>query len=60
MHLKILSANGVILFIDGDNTSIISYAELTASYYELILGLCPTNERRRYIVTASFIGWGQA
>ena len=25
----------------------------------LILGLCPTNERRRYKVTASLIGWAQ-
>ena len=24
-----------------------------------ILGLCPANERRRYKVTASFIGWVQ-
>ena len=23
----------------------------------LILGLCPTNERQRYFVTASLIGW---
>ena len=26
----------------------------------LILGLCPTNGRRRYFVTASLIGWVQA
>ena len=26
----------------------------------LILGLRPANERRRYFVTSSFIGWGQA
>ena len=26
----------------------------------LILGLCPANERRRYFVTASLIGWAQA
>ena len=26
----------------------------------LILGLCPANERWRYFVTASFIGWAQA
>ena len=25
----------------------------------LILGLCPTNERRRYKVTPSLIGWAQ-
>ena len=25
----------------------------------LILGLCPANERRRYNVTPSLIGWGQ-
>ena len=25
----------------------------------LILGLCPANERRRYKVTPSFIGWAQ-
>ena len=25
----------------------------------LILGLCPANERRRYIVTTSLIGWAQ-
>ena len=28
-------------------------------YTELILGLCPTNERRRYKVTPSLIGWAQ-
>ena len=27
---------------------------------EQILGLRPANERRRYIVTPSFIGWAQA
>ena len=27
---------------------------------ELILGLRPTNERRRYFVTTSLIGWAQA
>ena len=26
----------------------------------LILGLCPANERRRYFVTTSLIGWAQA
>ena len=26
----------------------------------LILGLCPANERRRYFVTPSLIGWVQA
>ena len=26
----------------------------------LILGLCPANERRRYLVTTSLIGWVQA
>ena len=26
----------------------------------LILGLRPTNERRRYFVTTSLIGWAQA
>ena len=26
----------------------------------LILGLCPANERRRYYVTVSVIGWAQA
>ena len=25
----------------------------------LILGLCPANERRRYFVTTSLIGWAQ-
>ena len=25
----------------------------------LILGLCPANERRRYFVTKSLIGWAQ-
>ena len=27
---------------------------------ELILGLRPANERRRYFVTTSLIGWAQA
>ena len=27
---------------------------------ELILGLVPANERRRYFVTTSLIGWAQA
>ena len=26
-------------------------------YAGLILGLCPANERRRYFVTTSLIGW---
>ena len=29
------------------------------SGYGLILGLCPTNERLRYFVTTSLIGWAQ-
>ena len=28
--------------------------------YHLILGLRPANERRRYFVTTSLIGWAQA
>ena len=28
-------------------------------YRGLILGLCPANERRRYKVTVSLIGWAQ-
>ena len=28
-------------------------------YPGLILGLCPANERRRYKVTPSLIGWAQ-
>ena len=28
--------------------------------YEIILSLRPTNERRRYFVTTSLIGWAQA
>ena len=35
------------------------YPERGTSYSGLILGLRPTNERRRYIVTTSLIGWGQ-
>ena len=31
-----------------------------ASNTGLILGLCPANERRRYFVTTSLIGWAQA
>ena len=30
------------------------------AYTGLILGLRPANERRRYFVTASLIGWAQA
>ena len=34
--------------------------QVPVSYAELILGLCPANERRRYKVTPSLIGWAQA
>ena len=34
--------------------------QFTDTYTGLILGLHPANERRRYFVTASLIGWAQA
>ena len=43
----------MILLVQGD----IACAYLT--YTGLILGLRPANERRRYKVTPSFIGWAQ-
>ena len=33
---------------------------VAANLYPQILGLRPTNERGRYFVTASLIGWAQA
>ena len=38
---------------------ITSVAMWQASLSELILGLPPANERRRYKVTPSLIGWAQ-
>ena len=35
-------------------------SKLVLRYTELILGLRPDNERRRYFVTTYLIGWGQA
>ena len=32
---------------------------LVSLFTGLNLGLCPFNERRRYFVTTSLIGWGQ-
>ena len=33
---------------------------IKGNYAGLILGLLPANERRRYFVTTSLIGWVQA
>ena len=34
--------------------------DVSSSYTGLILGFHPANERRRYFVTTSLIGWAQA
>ena len=36
-----------------------SLSSFTGTYARLIVGLCPANERRRYKVTPSLIGWAQ-
>ena len=47
-HLQ--AGGGLWLKVHGDGNERIAV---------LILGLCPANERRRYFVTTSLIGWAQ-
>ena len=48
---------GLELFIFSPTTYRASHASISTS--GLILGLRPANERRRYFVTTSVIGWAQ-
>ena len=42
------------------NFSIIKFCIIWSGFADLILGLRLSNERRRYFVTTSLIGWVQA
>ena len=53
LTLKAYIANPLGIF---SGLTILIYIQLNT---ELILGLRPTNERRRYFVTTSLIGWAQ-
>ena len=68
MHLKMSSAKwrhvcfGPIVFKEVSNRiqGFLSQGPSnTIVHTGLILGLCPANERRRYSVTTSLIGWAQ-
>ena len=47
-------------FYDRDNDEVTIDVSVSHTPSGLILGLRPANERRRYFVTTSFIGWVQA
>ena len=57
---KHLRGSGMLLVFDWASVRKISNNDdYIAAYSGLILGLRPGNERRRYFVTPSLIGWAQ-
>ena len=61
-HITVTSANWMPWLISTVHCRQ-TLAQCVAVYScdsRLILGLCPANERRRYFVTTSLIGWTQA
>ena len=68
MHLKILFAKWQPFCSGGDGLKGFKQSHSNNYFWHLlisvnpglILGLCPANERRRYFVTMSLIGWVQA
>ena len=63
--MKWISKIGVIFLINaasprGQRVKVEVVWLLSPSVSELILDLCPANERRRYFVTTALIGWVQA
>ena len=53
---QLLSVSGPVM---TDALNVCHYPDVYWPAPGLILGLCPANEKRRYFVTTSLIGWAQ-